>query len=418
MGLHFHARRVLVGLAVVVLLAGCDSVAIPSPSAPPAVTADASLAVPTSTEPATPTPGASPTGSMATARSGHTATLLPDGRVLVTGGRDETSEALASAEIYDPTTGTFEPTGSMATARGGITGAGHTATLLTDGRVLVTGGEKGRDDPGGLSSAEIYDPTTGAFAPTGPMANARTGHTATLLSDGRVLVTGGLADKDALASAEIYDPETGTFGPTGSMASARGGHTATLLPDGRILIAGGLKLGGADWPVLATAEIYDPKTGTFSPTGPMTIAHDRSFGRYLHTATLLREGGVLMAGGGDGTEGGTATAEIYDPKTGTFSPTGSIAISRWVHTATLLVDGRVLITGGLEGPLSTAETYDPETGTFTRTGWMTTARAAQTATLLPDGRVLVAGGRDRGGSATATAEIYDPATGTFSPTGR
>jgi Galactose oxidase, central domain/Kelch motif len=176
------------------------------------------------------------TGSMATTRVGHTATLLHDGRVLVAGGNDGYG-AFVSAEIYDPKTGTFSPTGPLTTARNN-----HTATLLADGRVLVTGGSSFTDP---LASAEIYDLKTGTFSPTGAMTTAREYHTATLLADGRVLVTGSGAEASG-ASAEIYDPATGTFSPTVSMNTARLHYTATLLADGRVLIAGDSSDGSAD----------------------------------------------------------------------------------------------------------------------------------------------------------------------------
>ena len=288
----------------------------------------------------------------------------------------------------------------MATARGF-----DTATRLSDGRVLVAGGNPGAWDYAGplIASAELYDPTTGTFSPTGSMTTARDVHTATLLLDGRVLITGGDDRfRHPLASAELYDPKTGTFSPTGSMKAARDFHVATLLADGRVLITGGspfgmqLRLGQ----FLASAEVYDPKTGTFSPTGSMATP------RASHTATLLADGRVLITGGAKSTANGTGTtslasAELYDPKTGTFTTTGSMTVARTFQEATLLADGRVLVTGGCADGwdyndhfYAAAEIYDPKTGTFTATGSMADALVAQTATLLPDGRVLIAGGYD------------------------
>ena len=256
---------------------------------------------------------------MTSPRYAHTATLLLDGRVLITGGDDMFRHPIASAELYDPKTGTFSPTGSMKAAR-----SFHVATLLADGRVLVTGGSPfGMHAAAGhfLTTAEVYDPKTGKFSPTGSMATERASHTATMLADGRVLITGGAAstasDAGSLsqASAELYDPKTGTFSPTGSMSVARTFQEATLLADGRVLVTGGSADGwGYDGHYYAEAEIYDPKTGTFTATGPMADT------LVSHTATLLPDGRVLIAGGYDGVTDLT-TAELYDPKTGTFSLT-------------------------------------------------------------------------------------------------
>ncbi len=255
------------------------------------------------------------TGPMSGGRIYATATLLADDRVLLTGGAGD-SGGLASAELYDPVAGAFTLAGPMTTAR-----TGHTATLLADGRVLVVGGTPNKtgaaEGPGPcLASAEIFDPKTNAFTATGHMADARCGHAAALIADGRVLVTGGDAvygDPTSFASAEIYDPKTGRFSPTGPMAVARIGQTATRLADGRILVAGG---NDAGYRPLASAELFDPKTGKFSPTGSM---HDA---RTWYTATLLADGRVLVSGGDsenwnyDGPF--NASAEIYDPTTGTF----------------------------------------------------------------------------------------------------
>jgi hypothetical protein len=345
-----------------------------------------------------------------TERGLQTATLLADGRVLVAGGYATGQVAVASAEIYDPRTDTFSHTGSLTTPR-----AQHTATLLADGRVLVAGGSDGSTS---LASAELYDPRTGVFTPTGPMADARTFHRATLLADGRVLVTGGDGAYGPLASAEIYDPRTARFSPTGSMVIASSLHTATLLPDGRVLVAGGGdSAGGLCFPL---AEIYDPTTGTFTRTGALTT------NRCGHTATPLADGRVLLAAGTSNWEGTgfQSSAEIYDPKTGKFTTTGSMAVAPGMATATLLSDGRVLVAGGnqvLDQSLASAEIYDPKTGTFSPTGSMATARTFHTATRLFDGRVLVIGGDSDGwniaGPFLASAEIYNPLTGTFRPAG-
>lgn len=387
----------------------------PGPSGIGSPSATAASATPTATPARTPRPTPSPkpdpialTGPLGAGRQIHTATVLADGRVLVAGGTDYADQPLASVTLYDPATGTFSPTGSMGTARAFVT-----ATLLPDGRVLVAGGGPPQyAHPGpDLATAELYDPKSGTFTPTGSMTTTREDHSATLLRDGRVLIAGGNDKADhAVASAELYDPKTGTFSATGSMAIARGYHTATLLADGRVLIVGGAAAAWTSTDGTASAEVYDPKTGTFSPTGSMRDA--RSF----HTATLLTDGRVLVAGGGD-----LASAEIYDSKTGTFSPTGTMLVARPFHVATLLADGRVLFAGGGgdyvgRNFLPSAEIYDPKTGTFTATGSMAEARTWGTASPLADNRILVTGGY--GDLAPlASAEIYDPVTGTFSPAG-
>lgn len=289
--------------------------------------------------------------------------------------------------------GTFAPTGSMAEPR-----AAQTATLLHDGRVLIAGGV---DDEVVLNSAELYDPKTGTFSREGSMASSRVRNTATLLQDGRVLVAGGEdyagSSSKIFATAEIYDPSTGAFGPTGPMTTARSWYTATLLNDGRVLMAGGYDAKGT---TLSSAELYDPKTGNFSRTGSMRAA------RFGQTATLLPDGRVLIVGGfGDPT-----SAELYDPVTASFESAGPTGVALYGHSATLLADGRVLLAGGYED-LTGAILYDPATGQFTRTGSMTEPRYNQTATLLTDGRVLVAEGN------RSSADLYEPKTGTFSRTG-
>ena len=222
---------------------------------------------------------------------------------------------LASAEVYNPKTASFALTGSMKTAR-----AGPTATLFADGRVLIAGGSLVAPGSGSkpTASAELYDPKTGKFRSTGSMDVARVGHTATLLANGRVLIVGGDGPSGPLASAELYDPKTGKFSLTGLMAVPRTGDTATLLPNGRVLITGGADSIYDNLPanVLASAELYDPASGTFSPAGSMET------GREFQTATLLPNGHVLIVGGADGlpppsplmtTTIARESAELYEP---------------------------------------------------------------------------------------------------------
>ena len=352
-----------------------------------------------------------PTGSLTTGRHDHTATLLKDGRVLIAGGGNTdisvdraTYTYLASAELYDPASGTFSLTGSMTTPR-----SGHTATLLDDGRVLIAGGYDGVGNTP-LASAELYDTATGTFSPTGSMTTPRSSHTATLLDDGRVLIAGGDAGANEwLASAELYNPKTGTFSATGSMAMQRMGPTATLLLDGRVLVAGGYGglHGGTD---LNSAELYDSRTGTFGPTGSMT-----STGTGL-TATALHDGRVLI------TDGKSRTAELYDPKTGTFTPTANgfglsersrsndVIYTLVGGTATSLADGRVLIAGAscAKDVCWYPEVFDPSSNSFSAAGSDTQFPPNQGAsmTLLKDGRVLFAGGGI--GEPDTEAELFVP----------
>jgi N-acetylneuraminic acid mutarotase len=255
----------------------------------------------------------STTGSMTTARGGHTATLLPDGTVLVTGGSvgpgGEFYATSSVAEVYHPKTGEWTATASMTTARGG-----HTATLLPDGTVLVVGGDRGVNSIGSpLASAEIFDPNNRTWSATGSMAEARFAFRTILLPDGRVLVAGGSNASDVLATAELYDPSNGRWTATGSMTEARSNsHTATLLADGTVLVTGGGYT--ADGSPLASAELYDPGSGRWTATASMTV------GRVAQTATLLPDGRVLVAGGDmsggsdlDGDPVDIASAELYDP---------------------------------------------------------------------------------------------------------
>jgi len=331
------------------------------------------------------------TGSMTNARVYHTATLLGNGKVLVAG-------STALAELYDPNTGSFSPSGNMLNAR-----VHHTATLLSDGRVLLAGGMSVGSN---VAAAEIFDPDTGNFTAAGNMILPRSMHTASLLPGGKVLVTGGSDDAgNPTASAEIFDPASNTFSSTGPMGSPRSEHTATLLNNGTVLVVGGYPLN--------TAEIFNPTKAGFAPTGNMATW------RFRHTATLLKgglnDGKVLVAGGQGGTENAAlASAELFDPVSGLFSPMGSMGSAREYHAAALLSNGQVLVMGGLDTQsnspmyfLSSSDLFDPTSGEFSPAADMTTQRYSHTATTLGNGDVLVTGGY--GGTTStvlATAEIY------------
>jgi hypothetical protein len=332
-----------------------------------------------------------PTGNMTTPRSGHTATLLPDGRVLIFGGNVlDSDDSPASAELYDPATGTFSPTG--------VIGGG---TLLPDGRMLFFTSPH---------SAETYDPLSGSFAPTGEMvAQLYSAGAITLLRDGRVFVP-------SYPTAQIYDPVTRSFAATRPYAAPAPSilPTATLLTDGRVLLTGAVNVcyeaqcrdPGTPW-----TELYDPATGMFNVAGPMNWWNN------IYTATLLLSGKVLFVGA-DNYNGIPSSAEVFNPSDGTFTAIDSPPVYLQSSRPTLLPDGTVLITGGF-GPGGIAqvdsELYLPGTGRFSDAGNMVTARWGQTATLLMDGTVLIAGGSVSAGGATANAEIYRPAVLSAAP---
>lgn len=344
------------------------------------------------------------TGSMTSARSLHTATLLDNGRVLLVGGvgaGGSSAAFLDTAEIYYPERGEFVATTSMSTAR-----LGAAAVRLSDGRVLVAGGENTSQIA--VNSAEIYNPATGQWTLTSPMHYARENPTATLLKNGNVLIVGGYSVDGnccALSSAEIFDPKTGTFSTTGFMAVARRNHTATLLQDGRVLVAGGYNGLNGDSTGSGNVnapELYNRATGTFDSTGAMSSA------RRYPTATMLLNGKVLIVGGGDSNNTALSSAETYKSQTSTFTLTGPMLTPRARHTATRLLNGKVLIAGGYGNGGSTiasAELYDPVSGSFSATGSMAVARYRHTETRLLNGDVLIAGGSD-GTTAVGSAEIY------------
>jgi len=343
------------------------------------------------------------TGNMTTPRMGHTATLLNNGKVLIAGGYQnvpggrncegslhgpigdlECVTALSSAELYDPATGTFSPTGSMSRS-----GLGHTATLLPSGKVLIHWG----------TSAELYDPSSGVFVVINGVFPG--GALATLLNTGKVLINGPWPPSLTGFPALLYDPANGTFLPTGDYAGTPGAlGTAALLPDGRVLVAGSL---GCCYDSGQT-EIYDPGSSTFSLTAPVFTLSNGST-----SLTLLHNGKVLALSGWDVNDDNAAPigAGLYDPAGGTFVTITNMTMARQDNTVTLLPDGTVFIAGGDYSP-GTTEVYDPAAQGFFAAANMASPRRAHSATLLPDGRVLIAGGLPDSPATTATAELYTP----------
>ena len=295
----------------------------------------------------------------------------------------------------------------------------HTATLLPNGKVLVVGGAE-------ATAAQLFDPVTAKWSRTGSLSAPTDTHTATLLQDGRVLVVSGAANFEGVGSAEVYDPAAGTWAPAGSVTVGRG-HTATALEDGKVLVAGGMVGGVAKKPgvtFLATSELYDPETGKWSPTAPMATGRsDHSAVR------LADGKAMVVGGRGEELGFSLNTAEVYDPPKGTWQVVPRVLKSgRASTTATLRDDGQVLVVGGsilLAGPPRTkeivgenavksiSELYDPRAGTWSQAPSLLHARRSHTLTALPGAKLLVAGGVDdsedpTGRNFLSSAELYDP----------
>jgi N-acetylneuraminic acid mutarotase len=362
-----------------------------------------------------------PTDPMATGRASYAATLLPNGQVLVAGGSSDEqtpSESTATSERYDPASGRWLGTPAFVDQR-----QNQGASLLPDGRVLMTGGY--RADFGGtfamLDSTLVYDPASNTWSAAAPMPHPHGFQQQLTLADGRVLVIGGYrtsADKSsdrADDQIELYDPATGTWSSGHSIPYFMANGTATLLADGRVLVAGG----SSSYTPRNIAITYDPATDRWANAGSFTDA------RRLQAAALLPSGKVLIAGGvGDGVTGrALRSASVFDPATNGWTDAAPMATARISATATPLPNGKVLVAGGNDGSghyFATAELYDPATNTWSAAAPMSTARSNHSATLLADGRVLIAGGWSVvGGTETpgTRAELYTPDGWPFSTGG-
>jgi len=360
---------------------------------------------------ATAAPGASATPTPE-ATSGPSASSLPGGSPssvpVVSGG--------ASPKLVagDGTWARTDPLPQATWATASVT--------LHDGRVIALGGATAQSSFDAVASALIFDPATGHWTAATDMLQPRAYAMAVTLADGSVLVAGGSRDGQPLDTAERYYPGNGTWVAAGRLNIPRTQGALTLLKDGRVLATGGGIEGGPDWNATASAEIFDPAGGTWTMVAPMAVARAR------HTATLLLDGEVLVAGGATTFHGDagfvTAKAEIFDPGTNSWRPAAPMSKPRYVHAATLLIDGRVLVAGGWyatsnsDPSHNTAEIYDPATNTWAATGSMTGARADYSLVRLADGRVLAAGGVDPAYTVQASSEIYDPATGVWAATGK
>lgn len=339
----------------------------------------------------------SPTGKPITARHGHTATLLPNGKVLIAGGQGQEEQSdgeysLHSAELYDPAKGTFAATGELIAGR-----FEHTATLLQNGKVLMIGGiSVTRAGPHSfrnpVKTGELYDPDTGIFT---AIKGLELVGTPTLLADGNVLLINAV-------EARVYNPSTGLVTDSVTIfANQRDGYSINRLPSGKFLIVGGAVRGGVSgYTNLVNAEIYDSAANTFVATGNLTAA------RATHSATALPDGAILIAGGNFVGQP-LATAELYDEKSGRFFPVKDLVSDRNEHSATLLPNGKVLIGGGVnrDGYIGSLELYDPITNAFTAAGRLSFLYGCPkcTATLLNNNKVLFVNGD--------VAELYDASVG-------
>ena len=392
---------ILAGITLLITLAACgsrDDPAEPAEVIPTPINVEIS--------PTAITVESDSLGAMFHSRVYHSATLLPDGRVLVAGGMNEAFTPLRTTEMFDPETNRWTEAEEMKESR-----TEHSAALLEDGRVIVTGGLN--EDLEIVGTTEIFDPQTGKWSQRESMRTVRRGHFTLSLPDGTVAVVGGIGQTlgglgilanisatGALLSTEIYDPKTDNWSRANDMREGHSGGLAVVLKDGRVLVAGGYNRGEA----LASSEVFDPVSDQWMRTSSMARK------TFANTATVLSDGSVLFTGGFgmSRAKGGiTPGSEVFDPKTNEWRRTPDTLHGRMGHTSTLLPDGRVVTIGGSTagGPVNTGEYMEPETWLWSEITPMSVERSQHTATLLFDGRILVAGGATQ-----KTSELYDPDT--------
>ncbi|TAG83578.1 MAG: hypothetical protein EAZ24_02890, partial [Burkholderiales bacterium] len=362
---------------------------------------------------------------LTTARSNHNATQMTNGKLLVVGGQSGSNTPLTSVEIYDPFGNAWSAGAALATAR-----TDHTATLLDNGRVLVVGGRSNAASEAALATAVIYDPAANTWSTAGSLSAARSQHTATRLRSGKILVVGGKNNATVLSSAEIYDPATNAWTSAGSMASARRFHTATAAAIGindDMFVIGGLDVGNDTVSFgLNSIERYSASTNSWFTFSAQLIER-----RFNHTATALPNGDIVIAGGRTARVSGLSvlpdslgSTEIFRFATFTMSPAGSLRDARSNHSATLVPSGKLMLMGGVDVagvPIyrSSVEIYDPAVDTWSLAPSLPTARANHTATLMPTGAVIAVGGRESASAVTATTSHVRPSTisnGTFATT--
>ncbi|MBR96921.1 MAG: hypothetical protein CL887_00295 [Dehalococcoidia bacterium] len=322
-------------------------------------------------------------GEMSDRRKDHVVLLMPDGKVMVVGGRSSSATQqrvprLKSAELYDPATEEWTYLAEMINTLSAAGRESPAGSVLKDGRVFITGGQNSSNDP--LKTSELYDLATDTWTKGPKPLTWIQRHTHTVLDDGRVIIIGGTDDLSQLKKTAVFDPATDTISKLAEMTTGRSNHTATLLLDGRILVAGGGKRELSD--ATDTAEIYDPETDTWTSAGRMNEA------RLSHTAHLLPDGKVLVTG----SKGKLATSEVYDPETNSWYTTCSMMTGRSDHSGSLLQDGRVFVSGG-EGNLDTTEIYDPSTGEWSPGPKLNVSRNRHRQITMQDGSILITGGQ-------------------------